>query len=623
MAPIDDAIEDLKSRGAEKSFTLQSIADKYGVDRSTLGRRWKGVTRPKTEGYAIQQKLSLQQEQELVKYIQGLTARHLSPTRETIRNFASVIAKELVSESWVTRFINRHSIHLISQWTTGMDANRHQADSGDKYSLYFNHLSDKIKEYDIEPRHTYNMDEKGFLIGVIGRSKRVFSRRMWERKEVRASLQDGSREWITLLACVCADGSALPPSLIYQSTNSSIQSSWVEDIKAGKHGVHVSSSPSGWTNNDIGLAWLEQVFDRYTKAKARRSYRLLILDGHGSHITMDFIDYCDRNRILLAILPPHSTHTLQPLDVVLFKPLSLAYSVELTTYLQKSQGLVPIKKGDFFALFWKAWVSSFKEETILKSFEATGISPFNPEIILKRFTKPIQDQQGSRESSTSVLSGSDWRKLDRLVRSAVEDQSSRDAQKLSHSLHHISVQNELLRYEINRLKEALLIKKKHKKKGKLLNLQQRQEYHGGAVFWSPRKVREARVRQSVKEQEEKEQKLQKAETAELRKAAKLYKEKIAEEKRVAREAAKVAKEKERAEKAAERARQKEARDAEMALPSIQKGKRKASQLYIQSNKRRKSVVDAVALRESSGAKLAAPPKTTRRGRNVKLPSKYK
>jgi len=41
-----------------------------------------------------------------------------------------------------------------------------------------------------------------------------------------------------------------------------IQSDWVEDIKAGKHNVFTSSSPSGWTNNDIGLAWLEQVFGR-------------------------------------------------------------------------------------------------------------------------------------------------------------------------------------------------------------------------------------------------------------------------------------------------------------------------------------------------------------------------
>ncbi|KAF1973279.1 hypothetical protein BU23DRAFT_425426, partial [Bimuria novae-zelandiae CBS 107.79] len=79
-------------------------------------------------------------EAELVKYIEGLIARHLLPIREMIRNFASTIAKELVSESWVTRFINRHSIHLTLRWATGMDSNRHQADSRDKYSLYFNIL---------------------------------------------------------------------------------------------------------------------------------------------------------------------------------------------------------------------------------------------------------------------------------------------------------------------------------------------------------------------------------------------------------------------------------------------------------------------------------------------------
>jgi hypothetical protein len=74
------------------------------------------------------------------------------------------------------------------------------------------------------------MDKKGFLIGITGRSKRVFSRRTWERKEVRAAIQDGSREWITLLACVCADGSHLPPSLIYQSDAIAIRSSWFEDL---------------------------------------------------------------------------------------------------------------------------------------------------------------------------------------------------------------------------------------------------------------------------------------------------------------------------------------------------------------------------------------------------------
>jgi hypothetical protein len=97
--------------------------------------------------------------------------------------------------------------------------------------------------------------------------------------------------------------------------------------------VLVSSLPTGWTNNELGLAWLKQVFDRFSKAKARRKYRLLILNGHGSYVTIDFINYCDYNKILLAVLPPYSTYTLQPLNVVMFKPLSTAYSKELTTHL--------------------------------------------------------------------------------------------------------------------------------------------------------------------------------------------------------------------------------------------------------------------------------------------------
>jgi hypothetical protein len=149
----------------------------------------------------------------------------------------------------------------------------------------------------------------------------------------------------------------------------------VADIDPAKHLIHVASSSTGWTSNDIGLAWLEQVFDRYSKPKARLRYRLLIVDGHGSHLTQDFIEYCHQKRIILAVLPPHSTQTLQPLDVVCFKPLSSAYSSELDNHLQQSQGLSPLSKADFFALFWPAWVSTFAENLVLKAFEATGIHP--------------------------------------------------------------------------------------------------------------------------------------------------------------------------------------------------------------------------------------------------------
>ncbi|KAI1676783.1 Tc5 transposase DNA-binding domain containing protein [Pyrenophora tritici-repentis] len=210
MAPIDDAIADLESQEPGEKIVLAEFARKWGVSRATLSRRWRRVTGPRSNGYAQQQAISPQQELELVRYIKTLTERGLPPTREMIRNFSSKVAHQQLSESWVTRFINRHKIHLISKWTSAMDRTRHLADSESKYRLYFELLHRKITEYHLEARDIYNMDEKGFLIGLIGRSKRIFSRRQWEKKEVRASFQDGSREFLTVLACCCADGSSLP-----------------------------------------------------------------------------------------------------------------------------------------------------------------------------------------------------------------------------------------------------------------------------------------------------------------------------------------------------------------------------------------------------------------------------
>ena len=150
-----------------------------------------------------------------------------------------------------------------------MDRERHFADNKRKYELYFNLLHSKMREHEIEERNTYNMDEKGFFVGIAHRRKRIFSKAVYESGERTAAMRDGNREWVTLLACVCASGEALPPALIYQGI-SGVQSSWVDDLLAEQHQIFVSHSASGWLNNDLGLAWLQQVFERFTAAKARR-----------------------------------------------------------------------------------------------------------------------------------------------------------------------------------------------------------------------------------------------------------------------------------------------------------------------------------------------------------------
>ena len=66
---------------------------------------------------------------------------------------------------------------------------------------------------------------------------------------------------------------------------------------------------------------------------------------------MEFVDFADRHRIIILILPPYTTHRLQPLDVGLFQPLSTAYSVSLENLLQDGESRVTISKDLFWGVF--------------------------------------------------------------------------------------------------------------------------------------------------------------------------------------------------------------------------------------------------------------------------------
>jgi hypothetical protein len=253
MAPIDDAIADLELTEEGADFALTQITDRHRVNRSTLSKRWRGLTGSQSDGYAQQQLLNPKQEDELVHYIEDLTAKLLPPTRQMIRNFSSEINCIYVSKAWVLCFLHHHHNMLTTKWSTAMESNCHAADSYNKYKLYFELLYGKMSEYHVLPHNTYNMDEKGFMIGVVGRTKQVFSKQLWEPKRMMSALQDGSRDWVMVVATICADGTTLPPGIIYTSANSTLQQPWVADVKAAKHQAIFTSSGSGWTNNKLGL----------------------------------------------------------------------------------------------------------------------------------------------------------------------------------------------------------------------------------------------------------------------------------------------------------------------------------------------------------------------------------
>lgn len=625
--PLQEALAEIDRLKPGAKVSYQALAQKHGCCRSTLTRQHKNQVVPHTVKINNQRLLHPRDEVEVVEYIRGLTKRNLKPTRQMVMNFVTPLCCRAPSEAWVTRFLNRNSDLLINAWTTPMDRNRHHADSVDSYRLYFELLHSKMAEYNVEPQDTYNMDEKGFAIGVSGRSKRIFDKALYQSKQFRKSLHDGNREWVSILATVCADGSVLPPGVIYPAAGRAVQASWVAPIDPKKHDIFFTTSPTGWTNDDLGITWLEQVFERYTARKARRRWRLLILDGHGSHITKAFIDYCDAHKILLMIYPPHSTHTLQPLDVVCFAPLAQNYTKELDHHTQKSQGTLGINLSDFFDLFWPAWVTTFTKTLVKTSFSATGIHPPNADVVLDKLKVPTPPQPATPPEQTAITAAPtapNWLKAKALLRRTVGGEGSTQLGPLEQAIHQLHVQFELVQHELNEAKEELKKQKKKPKQQKVLPLYTRQiERQGGAVWWSPSSKAEADARDRANQAYQEQLEMEKATKRELQVTKRLLKAKEDEEKRARRAIEKeeraqlkAVKDAEVAKRQAEKQRQKEARDAAKAIQLPQTSKRKASQSAAPRKKQKRGAVGSGSRPIAHERSPTPPPKLNRHGRKI-------
>ncbi len=70
-------------------------------------------------------------------------------------------------------------------------------------------------------------------------------------------------------------------------------------------------------DGEIALRYLQR-FDEATKDRADGDYQLLVFDGHSTHLSFKFIEYALDNKIVLLCYPPHTSHALQGLDVVIF-----------------------------------------------------------------------------------------------------------------------------------------------------------------------------------------------------------------------------------------------------------------------------------------------------------------
>ena len=80
------------------------------------------------------------------------------------------------------------------------------------------------------------------------------------------------------------------------------------------------------------LDWFKRSF--LPKAVRQAGPKLLIFDGHSSHISVELVQEARANNVHLLCLPAHTTHLLQPLDVAVFSTVKREWREQLKGFFR-------------------------------------------------------------------------------------------------------------------------------------------------------------------------------------------------------------------------------------------------------------------------------------------------
>ncbi|OAQ65585.1 transposase [Purpureocillium lilacinum] len=258
----------------------------------------------------------------------------------------------------------------IKQFAQRIDAARVNGASTEVIRPWFNNFF--LPEVQaIKPEHRYNMDEAGIMEGnglVDGNAEK----RSLQKKT------PGSRAWTSFID-------------YWQFT----------------------ATKNGWTSDQTAVEWLEKVFIPRTQPSDFLERRLLVLDGHGSHETVDFMYLCYQHKIHLLFLPPHTSHVLQPLDLSVFSPLKHYYRKQVG-FLSLLTDSSPVGKQNFLSCYQSAREQALTASTIKGGWKATGLWPVSvakpllSPLLLENSNKRKKDAKNAHNALKSPFTTCEW-----------------------------------------------------------------------------------------------------------------------------------------------------------------------------------------------------------------------
>jgi len=217
VATYNEELERYIKQGGKKP-TYRGVAARFGLNHRLLRRRVLDLGTSKATSNATKSHLTEAEATNLIDFAIEM-ARRAFPLRvkELEKHTTEIVRTRKpdfkgVGKNWAPRFLIKHGKRISTKWGVSLDTVHAKTVTPAAVEHYFNMLHETLEKYNIQPHNLYGFDETGFALGC-GKKTRVLA----SASETTQKMQrDGNKEGVTVMSTICADGSNVPPVVIFK-----------------------------------------------------------------------------------------------------------------------------------------------------------------------------------------------------------------------------------------------------------------------------------------------------------------------------------------------------------------------------------------------------------------------